>query len=634
MAKRKVKAVVDDTPDNGKLQKLVDFCMDKYQEFKDSPYRKAKLDEIDEARKAYEQKKQAVTFPWKDASNLIVPLTTIAVDNLEPRLVAGLIGAEPLLLFDTSDKILKTIENDFNKELKDVCRAEEFARNAAHQTLIEGTYYVVPMYDKQKRKISDFVYQAAVQKNQNGKAVPVLGKDMKPVTTDRIQIDENGEPLTEEKETTVFEGGKFEYVPFNDVFCADNLGTIEDWEREPVIRLIRPTYPELMWKRDQLGYMNIGKWLLSNKSNANEKTDESKTAGQKLDDAGITGKETIDSIEVHLSYLLPLDNEEEEDKRESFEEEKIIVTIALKSKIAYRLVKQREINWNNEKVIKRIRINAELDRSFGTGVYGKIKSLQNGASDVFNNIMNESTIQMLPWFFYDERSGLKGKQEIFPGKGVPCENVEGIKFPEFKGDPGRLIVVFDSFITFWERMTSVSDPQVGRLSDRKETATGILTAVQEGNIKHNYQSNSMKDEFLACLKTMYDLYYQNMPYDKTLQYEGQTVVYPRQAMRRPVKFKLTGSTEKANKILSRKESEDLWTLFRADPLSNPVRLFEDILKNYGKDNPKEYINPQVNQMIQIFTAFPDLVPVVMKLAQQKQMEAQAGKGGNGGGMAA
>jgi hypothetical protein len=144
----------------------------------------------------------------------------------------------------------------------------------------------------------------------------------------------------------------------------------------------------------------------------------------------------------------------------------------------------------------------------------------------------------------------------------------------------------------------------------------------------------MKDEFLACLKTMYDLYYQNMPYDKTLQYEGQTVVYPRQAMRRPVKFKLTGSTEKANKILSRKESEDLWTLFRADPLSNPVRLFEDILKNYGKDNPKEYINPQVNQMIQIFTAFPDLVPVVMKLAQQKQMEAQAGKGGNGGGMAA
>jgi hypothetical protein len=634
MAKRKVKAVIDDTPDNGKLQKLVDFCMDKYQEFKDSPYRKAKLDEIDEARKAYEQKKEDVTFPWKDASNLVVPLTTIAVDNLEPRLVAGLIGMDPLLLFDTSDKILKAIETNFNKELKDVCRVEDFARNVTHQTLIEGTYYVVPMYDKLKRKISDFKYQLATQQSANG-IVPVMGKDGKPVTTDRIQINEDGEPVTEEKETTVFEGGKFEYVPFNDVFCADNLGTIEDWEREPVIRLIRPTYPELMRKKDELGYMNIGKWLLSNKSDG--KTDENKTAGQKLDDAGITGKETIDSIEVHLSYLLPLDNEDEEDKLETFEEEKIIVTIALKSKIAYRLVKQREINWNNEKVIKRIRINPELDRSFGTGVYGKIKSLQNGASALFNNIMNESEIKMLTWFFYDERSGLKGEQEILPGKGIPCESVDGIKFPEMNGDPGRLIVVFDSFITFWERMTSVSDPQVGRLADRKETATGILTAVQEGNIKHNYQSNSMKDEFLVCLKTMYDLYYQNMPYDKTLQFEGQTVVYPRQAMRRPVKFKLTGSTEKANKILSRKESEDLWSLFRGDPLSNPVRLYEDILKEYGKDNPKEYINPQVNQLIQVFTAFPDLVPVVMQLAQQKMAESQAGKQGGAGvksGMAA
>jgi hypothetical protein len=597
MAKRKVK-VSNDTPDNGKLQTLADFCIDKYQEFKDSPYRSAKIEEIAASRKAYEQKPDKKTFPWKDASNLIVPLTTIAVDNLEPRMVAGLISTDPLLLFDTSDKVLKTIETEYNKELKETCKVETFARDAVHQTLIEGTYYVVPRYDKEKRKISDFIF----------------------TEPDRIQIDDKGEPLTEEKETTVFEGGKFEYVPFNDIFCADNLGTMEDWEREPVIRMIRPTYAELMRKKDSLGYMNLGKWLIGEQTKANTGTEEIKTEGQKLDGAGITGKETIKSIEVHLSYLLPLDNEEEDDKREVFEEEKIIVTIALKSKIIYRLVKQREINWNNEKVIKRIRINPELDRSFGTSVYGKIKSLQEGASDVFNNIMNESTIQMLSWFFYDEKSGLKGKQEIFPGKGVPCENVEGIKFPQFNGDPGRMIVVFQSFITFWERMTSVSDPQVGRLSDRKETATGILTAVQEGNIKHNYQSAGMKDEFLSCLKTMYDLYYQNMPYNKTIQFEGQEVIYPRQAMRRPVKFKLTGSTEKANKLLARKESEDLLTMFRADPLSNPLKLFEDVLTNYGKENPKEYINPEVNKIIQAFQQFPELIQVVQQFVQSKMQQ--------------
>jgi hypothetical protein len=612
MAKKR-KVTIDETPDNGKYQKLVDYCLERYKEFKDSPYRKAKLQEIEESRKAYEQKTEKVTFPWANASNLIVPFTTIAVDNIEPRMVAGLIGSDPIVLFSMpgkKDDIIKTVEDEFNRELKDVCKVEVFARHTVHQILTEGTYYCAPKYDQDKRKVTDFVY----------------------TQPDVIAVDVDGEPLTEEKETTVFEGGKFGYVPFNDIFCADDLGTMDDWEREPIARLVRPTYPELMQKKDGLGYTNIGKWLLGEK--ASDKSGDSKTTGQKLDDAGITGKETIESIEVHLSYLLPLDSEEDDDKRETFEEEKIIVTIALKSGIMYRLVKQREINFNNEKMIKRVRLYPEIDRSFGTSVYGKIKSLQNGASDIFNNIMNESMIQMMSWFFYDERSGLKGKQEIFPGAGIACENVDGIKFPQLKGDPGRMIVVFDSFVTFWERMTSMADPQIGRLADRKETATGILTAVQEGNIKHNYQATTIKEEFLACIRTMYDLYYKNMPYNKTIQYQGQEVIYPRQAMRRQVKFVLTGSTEKANKLLARKEAEDVQTMYNGDPLVDQLKIRLDVFRQYGKDNPQEYINPQANQMIQAFQAFPELVQMVQQYVQAKQAGTQQGGSGEQPGMAA
>jgi hypothetical protein len=647
MAKRKVKVeetpvisanTMDETPDNGAFQNLVDFCIGKYEEFKGSTYRAAKIEEIEESRKAYEQKIEEKIFPWKNASNLIMPFTTIAVDNIEPRMVAGLVGTDPIVLFSVKgkkDEIIKVVENEFNQELKDVCKVEEFARHTVHQILTEGTYYCAPKYDQEKRTITDFVYEPVIKKDPktgetltgaDGTPLVEIDQEGKPMTTDRVMISQDGKPLTKEEETTVFEGGKFEYIPFNDIYCADNLGTMEDWEREPVIRKIYPTYAELMRNRNKLGYSNIGKWLIGEKSDDKSSTDSEKlTSGQKLDDADITGKEVIESIEAHLSYPLPIDVEKEED-RETFEEEKLIVTIALKSEKIYRIVKQRDINFNNEKVIKRIRLYPELDRSYGTSIYGKIKSLQNGASDIFNHIMNESIIQMLSWFFYDERSGLKGKQEIFPGKGIPCENVEGIKFPEFRGDPGKLIVVFDSFVTFWERMTSMADPQIGRLADRKETATGILTAVQEGNIKHNYQATTIKEEFLACIRTMYDLYYKNMPYDKTILYEGQKVLYPRQAMRRQVKFSLTGSTEKANKLLSRKESEDLWTLFRADPLSNPIKLFEDILKNYGKDNPEEYIKPEVNQMVQAFAAFPELVQMVQKYVQGKMMEKEMGAG--------
>jgi hypothetical protein len=541
-----------------------------------------------------------------------MPFTTISVDNLEPRLVAGLTSIDPVIMFDTAnkDEQIKAVEDDFNKELKDTCRVEDFARNVVHNILIEGTYYPVPKYDKEKRRIVDFVY------DERGVVV------IDPATK---------EAVTQEIETTVFEGGRFDYVPFTDIFCADNLGTAEDWEREPVIRIVRPTYAELMGRRDSLGYQNIGKWLLGEKEKASDnKQDDKLTPGQQIDDADVTGKEVIDSIEVHLSYPLPLDSDEEaeSEERTNFEEEKIIVTIALKSEIMYRLVLQREINYNNEKIIKRVRLFPESDRSYGTSLYGKIKALQNGGSDLFNQIVNDSTIRMIPFFFYEERTGLKEKNEIFPGAGIPVEDIKGILFPTFNGDPTRLITVFESVVAFWERLTSIADTQVGRLSDKseKDTATAILTAVQEGNIKHNYQSGTFKDEFLAVIKTMYDLYYKNMPYDKTITFQGQAVIYPRSVMRRQVKFRLTGSTEKANKILARKEAEDLQLMYNQDALVDQVKLRLDVLRQYGKENPNEYLKPEVNQMIAIFTAYPDLVPVVLKMAQQKQMEAELARG--------
>jgi hypothetical protein len=147
-----VPANLDERPDNGKFQALVDHCMKLYKEFKESPYRAAKIAEIEESRKVYEQKADKATFPWKDAANYIMPFTTISVDNLEPRLVAGLTGTDPILAFgdkgQKKEPLVSLIEGDFNRELKDVCKIEDFAGNTVHTILLEGTCYPVPKYTR------------------------------------------------------------------------------------------------------------------------------------------------------------------------------------------------------------------------------------------------------------------------------------------------------------------------------------------------------------------------------------------------------------------------------------------------------------------------------------------------------
>jgi len=273
----------------------------------------------------------------------------------------------------------------------------------------------------------------------------------------------------------------------------------------------------------------------------------------------------------------------------------------------------------------------EEGRSYGTSIYGKLKSIQDGASDFFNAILNIAYLVMLPWYFYDESAGLRGQKEIKPGMGVPVDNVKGILIPNFNINPAAYLSFIEMFIGLWERLGSIANPQIGRPGDEKKTATEIMMVVQEGNIKFDYQARTIKEEFICILKTLYDLYYQHMPYNKTLSMNGQEVPFPRQMMKRGYKFCLTGSTATANKMIERKEAEDLLGMAMNNPLMSPIPPLEEYLESRGKTDLQRYINPQARMLIDALTQNPEIPQVVAKYLQDKvQTEQVVTGGGNGG----
>ena len=90
-------------PEDGKLKTLIEHCMQLYTDFSGSEYRAKKVEEIQEGIKRYEQDAPDVTFPWSEAYNVYLPLLTITIDNLEPRLVAGLTGRDPIVAFGDTE---------------------------------------------------------------------------------------------------------------------------------------------------------------------------------------------------------------------------------------------------------------------------------------------------------------------------------------------------------------------------------------------------------------------------------------------------------------------------------------------------------------------------------------------------
>ena len=193
----------------------------------------------------------------------------------------------------------------------------------------------------------------------------------------------------------------------------------------------------------------------------------------------------------------------------------------------------------------------------------------------------------------------------------------------FKLNPANYLKFIEIFMDLWERLGNIANPQIGRPDDKQKTATEIMTVIQEGNIKYDYQANTMKDEFVSMIKTLYDLYYQYMPFNKTINYSGQQVPLPRAKMRQKVTFELSGSTATANKMIERKEAEEINMMAGQNPLMNPMSTLEDLLKAYGKTDMKKYINPQAHQLMMAFLQNPEITQVVGKYLQGKAQMAQA-----------
>lgn len=637
-------------------KQLVEYCLKLAQSILDSDYRSKTIDMIRKSNETYDQVEIPTTDPWPGASACVLPMTTISCDNLEPRLVAGLVGKKPYVHFEVEneqkqDEQTEILETWFNQELEDVVGVEQLSGELIGQLLREGTVYEIPEYTLEEKTRRDFLFfEDAMRQIQPQMAMMQEGVERQilmtkdPAERERLLLEaqqavneivpqqiggvvvdpQTGEPQFQDTTEVMFEGGKVEIIPFNDILIPD---VSDDWEATPVIRRIRPTYAELMKDaREKKGFIkkNIGPWL-ADQAGDYEIPDEERSPDQAIDDIKLHAKKTIACYECYVSYIPKPDDKEDDKELKSFDEQRLVVQIAQESMIILRVIPLIELNFKNEHLIKRTRLFPRKGKSYGISIYGKIKSIQEGASKTFNTAINVADITMIPWFMFTEATGLDNYKDgikLSAGKGIKVDSVEGLYFPKFSINPDQILKWIDLWTSFWERLISIGDLQVGRQGTKDTTATETLAVIQEGNVKHNYQSSSIRNDFVSLIRTIYDLYYQYMPLNKTFLWNGQQVQIPRNVMRRKINFRLTGSTDLSNKLIERKEKESFYQLSAGNPVINPVKTAEELVKAYGHTDTSEWVNPQIKTIVDTIMQVPGAGELVMQTLQQAQQMAQ------------
>jgi hypothetical protein len=647
-------------PSKGEIEQMekdiVDYIFELDQKYTNSEYRQGKITDSDINRRHYAQKTDPglKDWPWKNASCVTLPLTAIAVDNIEPRMVAAIEGkGEEICRFQDvgeENPELVDIQCWFNQELLYKIEIRKKCRGIVHDALLDGTVFIIPAYEHREEIRRDFKYvmapvmvQAINPINGEPVALPVNeagmvvadGEQPKMVESDEIEIGPDGEMVTEDYIDVLFDGGSVEILDLKDVKCPDKA---EEWEEADILRDVLIPYGDLRrWQEEGIvGYQHIDDDLFREVVTEVVVDGENKNGGSQA----IHGRKVVPCVEALIKWDFQPKADRDAGKYVGYQ--KIVCLVTKTSQKLIRMCLQRDINFQGKKHIRRLRLNPEYGWSLGTAPATKLREIQIGASDTFNLVLNSSFVCMIPWFFYGPGSGLDKGIELVPGQGVECADPSQVKFLTFNADPARFVEFINIFFSLWERLSSVSDVQVGRAPEiqgnKAQTATGTMMQVQEANVKHSYTSKQFQEEFSELLDMIYDLYYMHAPMQLIFESEGEQKKLSKSVMRKRRKFVLTGTTETSNKYVDRMEAESLYNLAKGDPIANRVKCFEELLKSYDKDNPEGYIDPNVNQILEVYEADPQsfmqaLQQYVMAMQQAAEIAQQAQKGGGAGGAA-
>jgi len=606
---------------DSRIRELGNYIRTLFERFDSSTTRKNILKLVEDSRKAYYQETTSTSFPWANASNMISPLTTMGVDEVEPRLVNAVIGKEPYIkakpLKGASTKEEAQQITDFdNFVLEHLVKVKALVPQLIHEKLIDGTIYPLLSWETKTKKVKRIVQDPT---SPNG-----WSRQVQEYTTN---------------------GPCIELVPIEYVWHEDHLND-ENWESAPVIRYVgNITIGEILDRVEQgeTGWINPKGGEIPDRAEF-QKILESYVATEILK---TTQQETESTQDYFLDFQprqKPIEFYEAyikfdfmgEDQRD----ENLIVLVEKSTFTPFRIREQIEVIDENIKPLRRQRFLKRRGVSWGYPLYTLIAGIQLGVDAMWNRCVNSADVTMTPWGFIKRgMSGLlSNKPKIYPGA---LNEVEGnpedsIYFPNLQMfQPQQFIPLIMQYISFFERTLNVSDFMQGRESQivgkKGSTATGTLAILQEGKIKFEYRGGLTHLEFLDLFKNIHDLCVSNMPIEEHIKITGAPIT--QYSCSDLYLFKLVGSDLVSNRFTERQEVESLAMLsqqFIQLGVANPIPVYTDVLNSYKATTdrePEEYIDPELAAMIQQFLTVRANKQGIMAMGIPEEIAQQAASQG-------
>jgi len=230
-------------------------------------------------------------------------------------------------------------------------------------------------------------------------------------------------------------------------------------------------------------------------------------------------------------------------------------------------------------------------RVFGIGMAEVLYGINLSLNKTINDVNNGMTLKTTPWFLYSIfglAENAKLLDGIQPGEGIPVGDVNQVKFPDFMQDPAaQFHASFETLRGYADSLTF--SPTVGGSNNYRNaprTARGTLALMDAAEEKlSSLVEQSQATSWKEMVKQVISLYGRYVGIDKWYYVTGEPEprrISPRE-LRENYQYEFSGSLTSVNRDIQRSLAERLYAVLSNDPLyqSDP-RAKQNLMRRFAE----------------------------------------------------
>lgn len=508
---------------------------------------------------------QEKNFPFTNAANIRVPLTSVFIEQMKARLFKAMLGGQRIAEFSSLDDSIKREELEevsdwFKYELDEIVNLEEAVQHLLHDVLVDGIGLPVALYShEEKRLCSKREFDIAENTNlteqlltainllfENEDPLPVMKSpgvfevNHKTKESDERKLADVSFCIQQEKivakverQETVFDGVRLEKVNLEDLVVINSDTSIEGI----------PFFGCRLWIscHDFINGVKSGFYrdfdddelneILAHASNKQGEVIQQLTTDVGDEEEGTESKDQS-GVDYSRRWLevyrwegrwsrMPALKKDEKPVQDLEEQIGVATWCLANQKRIIRHARLEELNKDGERTPVKFDFIVQPDRFFSIGLVEWLRHVQAEIDGIHNQRLDAGLLSNVPFFFYVPSAGLQHTVlSMEPGKGYPIKDANGVVFPKTNWEPFWSFQEEANVRKYAQEQAGLGEPSTGSFLSKRTSATEFQATTGAIDLRTEYIVSGIYRSLRKLLYRIFGLYQQYAQDGRVFQTTG------------------------------------------------------------------------------------------------------------------